>query len=201
MDRKYVAEKLTNIFDDTVRELDRLKELDRVEQARNGVMHISADFAYDDNRAMAHSIVTGARERAQGIIDREIKLAEERLVEAPSTEAANYCAAISGRTDMTEDEVNAALAKYADHASQKAIRMAAKASGLLVGAMTETERDIAAMRALRSSVSNTYNPREFEVNSSGVMAAMTRGEYRNFGEGRDDDAMGMFAALGGGEDS
>ena len=129
---------------------------DRLEQARttNGEM-----FAYE----RIENAIETQRETAMNAINAALASRENDLAAAPSAEAANYLTAISGRDDMSADEVNAALNLYGDtHAARKAILGAAKRSGVsITDATTETERDITALRELAATVEQEFSPLKF----------------------------------------
>ena len=178
--RKKIANQLGAILKDTREEYKRLQERDRMEQARNGAEVIDTRrFIYSENEQEARGIVGRAADRALGIIDKEIEEAGGMLVDAPSTEAANYITAIAARDNLTADEVNAGLARYKDHASQKAIRAAAARSGLRdLAGMTDAEVYLSDLRSLRSDVAKTYT--DGFGNISDGFAAVLDGGYTAF---------------------
>ena len=198
MNRKKIGDSLTGLLKGTRGKYAAVQERDRIEQARAGAETIrTKGFAFKELEAEARGIVEAARNEAYALLDAEIDAAGGALVEAPCADAANYAAAISARDDMTADEVQAALAKYKDHASQRAIRAAARRSGLTQYAgATDAETYLADLRDLRADVSRTFDPLSFGNLSDGMVAIKAAG-YASFGDGGSStSALDVFAALG-----
>ena len=194
--RKNLANELSSIFDNARNEYAKCEERDRIDQARDGAESIRKGFAYDHNRADAERVVWGAREKALAAIDKSIGTAETKLTDAPTTDEANYIVSIQQRTDYTRQEMDAALSRYKSHAAQHAIASAAKASGIVPSTyMTDTEKDLADLRDLRSSVERTYSPHDFGSMSNG-MAAIKKAGYQSFADGNGQDALAAFSYLG-----
>ena len=197
--RKRLADELTAILNDARFEYAGCQERDRVKQARNGAEHIQVrGFAYDDIRAEASGVVNLARERALNAIDRQICRTESMLIEPPSADELSYITGIRGRTDLSRDEMNAALSRYKSHAAQKAILSAAAASELISGTReTREERDLSDLRTLRDNVCQTYTSADFDNMTDG-RASFTKAAYRSFGDGNScDDAVATFSSLCG----
>ena len=194
--RKNLANELSTILDNARTDYAYCQKRDRMEQAADGATNIRGGFVYDHNKADAANVLSSARSKALYAIDRQIKNAEGKLTDAPTTDEANYIVAISGRTDYTRDEMNAALSRYRSHSAQKAIINAAKASKLVPDSyMTDEERDIADLRDLRADVDRTYSTVNFEKMTDG-MAAITTAGYSSFaGGGSSMDALDVFSTL------
>lgn len=194
--RKNLANELSTILGNARKEYAACEERDRMEQAQNGADNIRGGFVYDHNRANAESVISGARNMALYAIDRQIKNAESKLTDAPTAEEASYILSISGRTDYTQQEMDAALSRYKSHGAQKAIYNAAKASNLVsFSHMTEEERDLSDLRDLRADVDRTYSPSNFESMSDG-RASITTAGYSSFARGGSPtNAMDVFSAM------
>lgn len=183
--RQLLADELTEILGSARDEYARCQEEDWAAQAKAGAEAIDKrNFAFGENRERADRVITSARARAVSAIDRRIKEAERAMTDPPTTEEANFITAIRGRTDLTADEMNAALGRYRSHAAQKAIYTAAKASELVRGGhMTEAERDLHDLRGLMSSVEDTYTS-DFGNMTRG-QTAITANGYKVYAEGGD----------------
>jgi len=194
--RKKLASELTSILNNTRAKYAECQARDRMEQARDGAENIRGGFVYGHNREAANNMLNSARSMALYAVDKQIKNAEGKLTDAPSTDEANYITAISGRTDYTRDEMNAALSRYKSHSAQKAIINAAKASKLVPASyMTKEEREIADLRDLRADIDRTYSPFNFEKMSDGA-AAMTNASYNSFANGGSSvNALDVFGSF------
>lgn len=177
-----VAEQVAQAYDGALTAYRHAQENDRMEQARvTGGVNSNGKFAYEQFENDAKSAVYAERDRAMNAIKTALASREAKLTEAPSAEAVNYLAAIAGRDDMTNDEVNAALERYGNtHAAQKAIISAGKRSGLsFIDTRTDTEQDIAALRDLASTVEREFNPLKISGTSDGgawIIKAGMRGQ-------------------------
>ena len=162
-------------YDNACDAYDRALHRDRMLRAENAA-EMGGSVSYGKNDRIVDSAcmdsakvgISTAYERAVDAIDRDMAAAEAKLVSAPSTEAANYCLAISGRDDMTEDEVAAALNRYPDHATQHAVLAAAKRSGLHgFAGLTAVEMDIERLRSLRQDVDASFTVWNISGSSEG----------------------------------
>lgn len=124
---------------------------------------------------MANRGVSAARAEALETIAKARKHASGKLVEAPSAEAANYCATLQGRDDLTEREVMAALSKYPNHSAQQAILAAARRSGIHTGMVSEQQADLDALDALESEVQKQFTPFAISEASKGFRGFVGRG--------------------------
>lgn len=190
--RKRIASELSALLDGAQKSYDRALERDHMQQAQQGASVITKGFAFPEMRDEAHGAVFAARDKAMGIIASEIDRCGEAMVSVPDGAAAAYVNSISGRSDMTADECAAALSKYRDHATQKAIQAAAMRSGLDVHvAPTDAERDIADLRQLADETERT-----FAGIANGTMlpgaAVIAKGSYKAFGDGAPLDAVSVF---------
>lgn len=193
--RKSLATELTSILNGALAGYERSKESDRVAQARSGATTIQTkSFANEGIKKQAHADIFAARDKALSAIDRETERVMGDLSKAPSTEAANYIAAIAQRDDLSADEVSAALGRYTDHASQKAIRSAAARSGLRCGSKTLEESYIDDLRTLRKDVIDTYTPATFEDGTKGYFG-LTAAQYENFGKGEGLDGFSILETV------
>ena len=194
--RKTISCKLTDLLADTRAEYKRLQERDRMEQARAGATTIRKPFAFKEIKEEADGIVHAAGGKALSVIDAELERAGGALVESPTTEAANYVATIAARDNLTVDEVRAALSKYRDHSSQKAIKAAAKRSGIMdFGNTTEAEVYIDDLRHLREDVDKTFTTFSFADMSDGK-ASIIAGGFKAFGKRAGFDAIDALMAAG-----
>ena len=190
--REALANELSGILDGAISSYDRLKEYDRVAQAQDGATAIKTrGFGNKTVENEANSVVYGARERALSAIDREISRVSGDLSTPPSTEAANYIASIAQRNDLSADEVSAALSRYKDHASQKAIKAAASRSGVNFGSYTQEEIYLDELRALRGEVDRTYSAGNF-ANGSGAFFGVRNAQYQNFASGAGLDSYNVI---------
>ncbi|MDO4538261.1 MAG: hypothetical protein Q4B54_08870, partial [Coriobacteriales bacterium] len=82
--------------------------------------------------------------------------AEEDLATAPDERAYNYLACIAGRSDLTEREVKAALAKYNGHVEQLAIIAAATRSQVDAPSTTRAEHELEVLDAFALTVADPY---------------------------------------------
>ena len=177
-----VAEQVAQAYDGALTAYRHAQESDRMEQARvTGGVNSNGKFAYEQFENDAKSAVYAERDRAMNAIKTALASREAKLTEAPSAEAVNYLAAISGRDDLSNDEINAALERYGNtHAAQKAIISAGKRSGLsFIDTRTDTEQDIAALRDLASTVEREFNPLKISGTSDGgawIIKAGMRGQ-------------------------
>lgn len=177
-----VAEQVAQAYDGALTAYKDAKERDRMEQARiTGGVNNNGKFAYERFENEAKSAVYAERDRAMNAINTALASREAELTQAPSAEAVNYLAAISGRDDLSNDEINAALDRYGKtHAAQKAIISAGKRSGLsFIDTRTDTEQDIAALRGLASIVEREFNPLKISGKSEGgawIIKAGIRGQ-------------------------
>lgn len=196
--RKSLADELTRIFERCRADLARYQTEDAESQARAGADRIVRDrFTDDEVRELAVSTVADAERRAMSALDSAKAALERELVAAPSTDEANYIAAIAQRSDMTEREIDAALAAYGSHAAQRAIRAAATRSGFKsYGTRSDAERELDAIDALRKSVSRTYGSPESMAIMSDAQARLTTAEYQTFAERGDVDAVAVLFTLG-----
>ena len=177
-----VAEQVAQAYDGALNSYRHAQESDRMEQARvTGGVNSNGKFAYEQFENDAKNAVYAERDRAMNAINTALAAREAELTEAPSAEAVNYLAAIAGRDDLTNDEVNAALDRYGKtHAAQKAIISAAKRSGVaFIDTRTDTERDIAALRDLTAQVEREFSPLKIGTVSDGqawIVKAAMRGQ-------------------------
>lgn len=160
MTRNTLANELTKLYDGAVREYGMAVEADRSAQARDGAKEIKDGFAYPYFEQNAQDAVFNARARALDEISREMTVQSRKLTAPPSESAARYIASISGRDDLTADEVRAALDTYTDHPTQHAVLAAAVRSGLkeYLDEKTETERYIDDIRKAESDVVRFFTP-------------------------------------------
>lgn len=165
-----VAEQVAQAYDGALTAYHNAQERDRMEQAREtGGVNSNGKFAYEQFENDANNAVYAQRDSAMNAIKTALASREAELTEAPSAEAVNYLAAIAGRDDLSNDEVNAALDRYGKtHAAQKAIISAGKRSGLaFTDTRTDTEQDIAALRDLASTVEREFSPLKISGTSEG----------------------------------
>ena len=133
---------------------------DRMQQAADGRTSINNRFVYDDIRQRAARSVEMSRKEALEAIEAARKRATDALTEAPTNEEANYILSISGRDDLTENEIAAALNRYSSHAAQRAIVAAANRSGkklIVPSGMTEAEREISLLDDLENRVNDNFS--------------------------------------------
>lgn len=177
-----VAEKVAQAYDGALNSYRYAQESDRMEQARvTGGVSKTDKFAYEQFENDANNAVYAERDRAMNAINTALASREAELTEAPSAEAVNYLAAIAGRDDLSNDEINAALDRYGKtHAAQKAIISAGKRSGLtFIDSRTDTEQDIAALRNLAYKVEREFSPLKIGTLSDGqawIVKADMRGQ-------------------------
>lgn len=166
-----VAEQVAQAYDGALTAYKDARERDRMEQARvtGGVSKINK-FAYEQFENEAANAIYAQRKSAMNAINTALASREAELTQAPSAEAVNYLAAISGRDDLTKDEVNAALGRYGDtHAAQRAIISAAKRSGIhFADTRTQTEKEVAELRDLAYKVEHEFTPLRMNGMSEGM---------------------------------
>lgn len=196
--RKQLARELTDILRNARKEYEDICIQDRIEQVSAGATSIKTKgFASSARANDARACVNTARARAFNLIDRELNKAQTELVAAPSAEAANYVSSISGRSDLTADEVKAGLSRYREHSAQKAIRAAAYRSGLKEYAgRTDAETYLADLRTLKDDVSKTY-AQQMNGNLSAGAASFAVAGYESFANTPGGDAFDALTALGG----
>lgn len=149
---KKVYREVAAIRDEARAKIADIRVYDRMEQARQGATAIDGKkFVFFQSDVV--DLVHKAHDKALEAVDARLRAAEAELVAPPSDEAARYAATIATRDDMTEGEVAAALGRYHDHTTQKAILAAAARSNVwsFVG-MTDAEQSVRDLNALRQEV-------------------------------------------------
>ena len=197
IDRKRIAAELQRIYKDAANEYDRAVTRDHEQQAREGATNIRAGFAFSENRDAAVEDIMKAGKKALAVVDGGIAAAQDSLTGPPSDEGARYIVGLQGRSDLTQDEYDAALSRYHGHAEQKAIIAAAKRSGfnsIYGGGNTDAETDMADLRKLRADVQKEFSPFSFESANPGYRAIVTGG-FAAFVK-PDADAFDAFAFSG-----
>lgn len=130
MSRKLTAKALTDAYEDAISEYKAALQSDHFQAVQAGATQLPAGFANKDNEQAAHSRIYAHMYRALNAIKEQKEAVKDKLVEPPTYEEAAYIAAISGRDDMTREEINAALERFGNHSTQHSVLMAAKRSGL-----------------------------------------------------------------------
>ena len=106
----------------------------------------------------AQQSVSIARDDALKAVGKALNEARNIITDAPTTEEANYIVSISQRSDMTHDEIEAAMSRYTGHAAQHAIRSAAIRSGFKdFGIKTDVERRIDMLNQLHEAVERDFS--------------------------------------------
>lgn len=140
-----------------------------------------------------------AREKAMHAITRGLAGVEKKLTDPPSEEGARYIVSIQGRDDMTEQEIAAGLSRYTDHATQHAIRAAAKRSGVKrYAGYTDAEQEAAAYRALSGKVGEYFSLYAIE-SGQGVRNQLVRQTIVNIGDGVEPGSIAELNSLFNGE--
>lgn len=129
MSRKLTAKALTDAYEDAVNDYKAALENDHFQAVKAGATQLPAGFASKDNEQAAHNRIYANMYRALDVIKEQKEAVKDKLIEPPTYEEAAYITAISGRDDLTREEINAALERYGNHNTQHAVLMAAKRSG------------------------------------------------------------------------
>lgn len=129
MSRKLTAKALTDAYEDAISEYKNALQHDHFQAVQAGATQLPAGFASKDNEQAANSRVYAIMHRALDAINEQKEAVKDKLIEPPTYEEAAYITAISGRDDLTREEINAALERYGNHNTQHAVLMAAKRSG------------------------------------------------------------------------
>ena len=158
----FVAREVQEAYDSAIRITDSALRNDRVLQAENAGDGSTVTFGNSIKnerlRKDATDSVCSARLKAHKAVERALSGARGALTDPPSTDEANYIVAVSVRDDLTEYEVHAALDRYKSHSAQRAIRNAAKRSGLkTIDGMTETEATIEALEKMDELIDREFS--------------------------------------------
>ena len=195
--RRKLADSLITSYRAASQSYATAKERDAMKQAREATATNKRVILGGSNKIADTGIyeqyrtdVWAMHDEALSSIDAYMAQAARAISEPPSDEAARYIVSISGRKNLTADEVAAALDRYSgQHAAEKAILSAAWESGVRgFGNSTEAENDVNDLRALRSFVDKAITPDKF-TGGSGAYAAMTEAALDNFGNGGELDAL------------
>lgn len=156
-----VVSSVTFEYDYACERCDEAMLYDRHEQGEKAkageTVTFGKGFKNSHYREAAEQSLSIARDDALKKIDKALDDAEHVLTEPPTDDESRYIMSISQRSDMTENEVGAALDRYKGHAAQHAIRAAAKRSDLVTfGGETQTERDIEALLQMRKIVDKSF---------------------------------------------
>lgn len=152
------------------------------------------DKALQEDTILSISVARGEAKRILADAKRRIELA---ITDAPTTDEANYITAISGRDDMSEAEVTAALNRYHSHAAQHAIVAAAKRSGLRGYHRTEVEAANDALDQMENAIENDFTLMSIG-NSSEGRRTVTRNNFTAIATGAVNGSVeAQFAALFG----
>lgn len=180
---------------------DYNRALDRARTASNAKDGQTVKFgnqfknkALFDDTNLSISVARGEAKRIVADAKRRVELA---ITDAPTADEANYITAISGRDDMTEAEVNAALNRYHSHAAQHAIVAAAKRSGLRGYHKTEVEAACEALDKMEQEIDKEFSLMRIN-NSSKGMRTLTRNNFTAIATGATNGSIeAQFAALFG----
>ena len=196
-----VASDIADQYTKACEAYDYNRSLDRARTASNAKDGQTIKFgnqfknkALLEDTSLSISVARGEAKRIVADAKRRVELA---ITDAPSTDEANYITAISGRDDMTEAEVNAALNRYHSHAAQHAIVAAAKRSGLRGYHRTEVEAANDALDQMNAAIENDFTLMSIG-NSSEGRRTVTRNNFTAIATGAVNGSVeAQFAALFG----
>ena len=197
LDRRKLADEVLASYRAARQAFTLAKERDLMKQAREATnkrvtIGGSNKITDPDIEASFRSDVWAAHDEALASIDKRLAKASREMSEPPTEEAARYIVSISGRKNLTRDEVDAALDRYKGHAVERAIYTAAAESGLRgYGGKTAVENDVDDLRTLYSDVDKAIQPSSFYGRSDGYHAFMEQA-IDNFGNGAAFDALAGF---------
>lgn len=98
------------------------------------------------------------RAQAQGLIDRELKIIDDKLSAAPSAEAVNVVQMLAAKKTTTAEEIENLLERYGDNAlTHDTIMSIAAERGVYVANENRLHRKAENLRSLRSSFVNGMN--------------------------------------------
>lgn len=148
-------------------------------------------------RSQASAAIISARDEALAAIEKARRANNAALVKAPDTETTNYILSISGRDDLTESEVSAALERYRGHAAQSAILAAAKRSGLKAYGYVSSDEELtaAALDDMEREIMDKFSIFRIENASEGMRSITRRGfERKRPGQSFTDEIRNVFNA-------
>lgn len=186
IDINRVASDIADQYTQACEVYDRNRALDRAQTATKAKDGQTVKFGnrfenpvFMDDAKLSISVARGEAKRI--LADARSRI-ERAITDAPTVDEANYITAISGRDDMSETEVTAALNRYHSHAAQHAIVAAAKRSGLKGYHKTEVEKAIEALDQMDREIDKDFSFMSIG-NSPKGMRAVTRNNYKAIATG------------------
>lgn len=196
-----IADSVASQYEQACKDFDRCRAKDRAQVATNSKDGQTVSFGtrFEDKAIFddANLSVSVARGEAHRIIAEAKNRVDKAITDAPSADEANYIAAISGRDDMSEAEVKAAMNRYRSHAAQHAIVAAANRSGLKGYYMTEAEAISEALDKMDFEIERAFSMSSIGNGSEGERI-VTRNSFGAIASGASGDTLeNQFKALFG----
>lgn len=202
--RYLTSKKLVESYDKAIKLYNDYIQKDRIDAVTAGATELpSKGFIDKANEQAAVQGILGIKYDLLDFLNEQKEAVKDKLTEPPSTKAAAYIAAISGRSDLTIEEVEAALDRYTDHATQHAVYAAAKRSGMNhYYGKTDAEIYSEDLDYMAAQVENVFSPFSFSA-SAGDKArqAFERVGLASISEPHRDAWDAFKSLLGGGDDT